>query len=56
MTMVPAYKCDIEDIDSTGELVTVSGHISCSKDEICSNKGLKWHIDWSKEETLDNWT
>jgi len=56
MTMTPAYKCDIEDIDGTGEVVTVSGHRTCTKEEICSHKELKWHVDWSKEESLDNWT
>jgi hypothetical protein len=56
MTMAPSYKCDIEDYDATGQLVTVSGQRTCSKDEICSNKNLKWHVDWSKEESLDNWT
>lgn len=45
--MEPAYKCLNDDLVS---------YRKCTKDEICSNTTLKWEVDFSKEESLENWT
>lgn len=47
MIMEPAYKCLNDD------LIT---YRKCTKEEICTNSTLKWEVDFSKVESLNNWT
>jgi hypothetical protein len=53
MTMQPRYRCE----NGVDPISSIMAYRTCSKVEICdSSLGLRWEVDFSKEESLINWT